>query len=551
MTTQTRQELFLQRIISTVSSSLELDQVLAAVVRLLSDASAVHACFVYLVDADERALVLKAASEPYTAFIDRIELPRGQGLAWWAAERRQPAFIADGALDDPRTLYVPELEEERFQSLLALPLVGNGGTLVGAITAHTEAPRELTSAEVDFLVTAASLVAGAIENARHYEATRRRLRDLELLSELAETIAGAETFERLLPDAVEATRAMLGASACHLYLTEPGGEELVLCRSSPERAVAAERLGLAGMTLRVRRGRLTVPLVAENELVGLVVAEATDSIELARALAGQLAVGIRKVRLIERLTERNLAADFVDELAIGGTLSDLKGRAARLGIELDEPHVVVIAEPVTDAVELRLHSALPGALLDRRGETLRGLVRLPRGGVPAVAAALAAALEAGKDATRVGLSNPCRAAASYPGGFEEAQFASTGAGLLRTAPAVAGYEELGAYKFLLRIASEADGRDATVAAVERLARYDDERQTQLLLTLEEFLGRHGSITATSEALYVHPNTLRQRLRRIAEIADLDLRRDDWLAIEIAVKLARIRRELARPDTGGA
>ena len=550
MTTQTRQELFLQRIISTVSSSLELDEVLAAVVRLLSDASAVHACFVYLVDADERTLVLKAASEPYTAFIDRIELPRGQGLAWWAAERRQPAFIADGALDDPRTHYVPELEEERFQSLLALPLVGNGGNLVGAITAHTEAPRELTSPEVDFLVTAASLVAGAIENARHYEATRRRLRDLELLSELAETIAGAETFERLLPDAVEATRAMLGASACHLYLTEPGGDELVLCRSSPERAVASERLGLAEMTLRVRRGRLTVPLVAENELVGLVVAEATDSIELARALAGQLAVGIRKVRLIERLTERNLAADFVDELATGGVPADLKARAVRLGIELDEPHVVVVAEPVTDAVEQRLHSALPGALLDRRGETLRGLVRLPRGGVPAVAAALSNALEA-KDTTLVGVSNPCRAAASYPGGFEEARFASAGAGLLRTAPAVVGYEELGAYKFLLRIASEADGRDATVAAVERLARYDDERQTQLLLTLEEFLGRHGSITATSEALYVHPNTLRQRLRRIAELADLDLRRDDWLAIEIAVKLARIRRELARPDTGGA
>ena len=550
MTTQTRQELFLQRIISTVSSSLELDEVLAAVVRLLSDASAVHACFVYLVDADERTLVLKAASEPYTGFIDRIELPRGQGLAWWAAERRQPAFIADGALDDPRTHYVPELEEERFQSLLALPLVGNGGNLVGAITAHTEAPRELTSPEVDFLVTAASLVAGAIENARHYEATRRRLRDLELLSELAETIAGAETFERLLPDAVEATRGMLGASACHLYLTEPGGDELVLCRSSPERAVAPERLGLAEMTLRVRRGRLTVPLVAENELVGLVVAEATDSIELARALAGQLAVGIRKVRLIERLTERNLAADFVDELAAGGAAPDLKARGARLGIELDVPHVVVVAEPVTDAVELRLHSALPGALLDRRGETLRGLVRLPRGGAAAVAAALANALEA-KDTTLVGVSNPCRAAASYPGGFEEARFASAGAGLLHAAPAVVGYEELGAYKFLLRIAAEADGRDATVAAVERLARYDDERQTQLLLTLEEFLGRHGSITATSEALYVHPNTLRQRLRRIAELADLDLRRDDWLAIEIAVKLARIRRELARPDTGGA
>jgi len=41
-------ERFLHEIISTVGSSLELEQVLAAVVDLLSEASAVHACFVYL-----------------------------------------------------------------------------------------------------------------------------------------------------------------------------------------------------------------------------------------------------------------------------------------------------------------------------------------------------------------------------------------------------------------------------------------------------------------------------------------------------------------------
>ena len=83
-------------------------------------------------------------------------------------------------------------------------------------------------------------------------------------------------------------------------------------------------------------------------------------------------------------------------------------------------------------------------------------------------------------------------------------------------------------------------RDATFDAVGRLAAYDEQRQTQLLQTLEEFLRRRGNISATAEALFVHPNTLRQRLRRIGELADLDLRADDWLEIEIAVKLVRLR-----------
>ena len=285
---------------------------------------------------------------------------------------------------------------------------------------------------------------------------------------------------------------------------------------------------------------LSVPLVAESELVGMVVANDTGSVDLARALAGQLAVGIRKVRLIERLTERNLIKDFLDELASGRPVADLDGRAARLGTDLTVPHVVLEAEPVDDQVETALRGSLAGALLDRRGEAIRGLVRVPRGGPAAISDILAAAVAESAVSCRVGLSSACTGRDDYAGGFEEARHALAGATVLRSGSPVVAYEELGAYKYLLRIAAEATARDATVEAVGRLASYDAERNTQLLTTLEVFLHRHGSITATSEALYVHPNTLRQRLRRIAEIAEIDLLHDDWLMVEIAVKLARLR-----------
>jgi signal transduction protein with GAF and PtsI domain len=159
-------EKFLQEIVSTVASSIELAEVLPAVVRLMSDASGVHGCFVYLVE-DEQ-LVMRAASPPYEAQIGKVVFGRGESLAWWAIEHGEPAFIRDNALADPRVKYVPELEEERYQSLLAVPIVGRDGEAIGAITAHTAAPREFADDEVDFIVTSASLVAGAIENARLY-----------------------------------------------------------------------------------------------------------------------------------------------------------------------------------------------------------------------------------------------------------------------------------------------------------------------------------------------------------------------------------------------
>ena len=235
----------LQQIVSTVASSLELTEVLRAVVRLMSDASGVQACFAYLLDEDGERLVLRAASPPYERQAGKVVMERGEGLAWWAAEHGEPAFIRDNALDDPRTKYFPELEEERFQSLLALPVTGRSGDVIGVITAHTEAPREFSDDEVDFLVTSASLVASAIENARLYEEAQLRVAELEQLTELAEAIARADALEELLQTVVEGARPLLAAKACHVYLLDPASEELERVASDPEPGNARETLGLA------------------------------------------------------------------------------------------------------------------------------------------------------------------------------------------------------------------------------------------------------------------------------------------------------------------
>lgn len=546
MSARAREESFLARIVSTVSSSLDLEEVLTAVVRLLSDASAVHACFVYLVEDDGAVLRLRAASEPYGTFVGRIELQRGEGLAWWAAEQRRPAFVPENLLGDPRVKYVPELEEERFQSLVCVPIVKKDGDVLGVISAHTEAPREFSPEEVDFLVTAASLVGGAIENAALYGETRRRVGELEALTELAEAIARTETLEELLPAVAEGARRLLEAQACHVYLIEPGADELSLRISRPEGASAPAGIRLAEvgpeLSTRSRRGRVSAPLVADDELIGLVVAQGTRRVELARALAGQAAVGVRKVRLIERLTEKNLVSNLFERLAGGRTGPELEGLAARLGSDLTQPHVVLAAAPAGDAVEAALAQALPRVLLARDGDAIRGLARVPRGGVTAVGEALRGAPVVLGGEVRVGLSGVCTEAAAYEAGFEEARHALLATVALGRQPPVLAYDELGANRYVLRLAAEGAGhRDPTFDAVSRLARYDEERHTQLLATLAELLRRRGNISATAEALFVHPNTLRQRLRRIGELSGLDLRHDDWLEIEIAVRLVTLTR----------
>ncbi len=82
-------------------------------------------------------------------------------------------------------------------------------------------------------------------------------------------------------------------------------------------------------------------------------------------------------------------------------------------------------------------------------------------------------------------------------------------------------------------------RDRHADALRVLAEHDRKRNAQLLHTLEEFLRQRGHVGATAQALYVHPNTLRQRLRRIDELTGLDVRDADWLLLEVALKLQRL------------
>ena len=103
---------------------------------------------------------------------------------------RRPEFIREKAMGDPRMKFVPELEEERFQSMVAVPILARAGDVIGVVVLHTEAPREFDEDVLNFLVHTGSLVAGAIENAKLYEETRRRVQALTTLAQLSQDLAG-------------------------------------------------------------------------------------------------------------------------------------------------------------------------------------------------------------------------------------------------------------------------------------------------------------------------------------------------------------------------
>ncbi|MFI5733931.1 PucR family transcriptional regulator [Kribbella sp. NPDC051587] len=73
----------------------------------------------------------------------------------------------------------------------------------------------------------------------------------------------------------------------------------------------------------------------------------------------------------------------------------------------------------------------------------------------------------------------------------------------------------------LRDLVEARGEQPT-GPIARLVAYDREHNSTLVETLRAWLDAFGDVTAAAAAVYVHPNTFRYRLRRLAEVGALDL-----------------------------
>jgi DNA-binding PucR family transcriptional regulator len=95
------------------------------------------------------------------------------------------------------------------------------------------------------------------------------------------------------------------------------------------------------------------------------------------------------------------------------------------------------------------------------------------------------------------------------------------------------FEDLGTYRFVLgRPASDIEALADT--ALGELGE-DEERYGDLLKTLDAFIRLHGSVNAVARDLFLHRNTVRQRLRRIARLTGADLTKsDDRLALQLAL-----------------
>ncbi len=105
---------------------------------------------------------------------------------------------------------------------------------------------------------------------------------------------------------------------------------------------------------------------------------------------------------------------------------------------------------------------------------------------------------------------------------------------------VSDFADLGVYRLLYALAEGSELQNYCEETLSELTRYDERNGTQLIQTLVAFFECHGNLRATAESLYLHRNSLSYRLKRIQEIAEINLDNfEDRFRVHLSLKARQV------------
>jgi len=320
----------------TISSSLELDDVLAQTSASLAQMIHASTVFTLLLDDPTQTLRIVACSSPTLldrARRERIALDEQQSIAAESVRTGRPVVVRDARASSRVSPHRVELFSER--ALLAVPLIARDRAIGVIIIDDVSGPREWSRGEVEGATAIAQQVAVAVVNARLYEDLRRsyaevartqkelvRSERLAALGELAAVVA----HEVRNPLAV-----IINAVGTLRRLLRPAGETALLLSMVGEEL---ERIGRIVSDM-LDFARPSAPHM-QDESLGEIVEAAVEAVEAAKAAeAVRLCVAVPadlpRVRVDRRLMHQalvNLLLNGVQATPRGGQVDVTASRAA-------------------------------------------------------------------------------------------------------------------------------------------------------------------------------------------------------------------------------
>jgi signal transduction histidine kinase len=333
---------------TAVNESLELEAILHAVIRKITDIFHFETTRIFLYNESMDQLDLRAAFEADPEQSKGMRsFKRGHGVVGRVAVEGEPLIFED-VVADPRYLTLSASKRAQTASLrfFAVIPIKTQSRIFGVMLFNGRAPRKLTKDEIALLTAMAEHTALAVEKSNLFENVQTRSRHLATLNIIGEAVRQSLELEVVLDQAVETIADALRFDASWIYLLDSSGTVLALTAnkglSQEKVAVMATRpitQGLSGMVIESQKpivfedttadpeyrrllngGRIQAmgfvttagfPITAKDEIIGsLHVGHHTgrhftaDDMQLVRSIAHAIGVAVVNARLFSEVKEK-------------------------------------------------------------------------------------------------------------------------------------------------------------------------------------------------------------------------------------------------------
>jgi two-component sensor histidine kinase/putative methionine-R-sulfoxide reductase with GAF domain len=226
-----RRFLSLQRINGVSNSTMDLDQTLEVITKVVAEELHVNLCTIFFYDELQRMLTLRATNGPRPLGGMHFTLRLGEGYSGWVADKGRPLIVRD-VLADPHFSTEARTYSTEYHGLMAIPVIffGNEERLIGVISVQSTGVREFTGSERTFLEVVAGIVAINIENGRLYEQTdeqlRRKVHELATIHRVSSIIASTLNLDEVLQIITTQAVHLSGAERSCIFELDPEKQHL-------------------------------------------------------------------------------------------------------------------------------------------------------------------------------------------------------------------------------------------------------------------------------------------------------------------------------------
>ncbi len=222
---------------AALGSTLDLNELLEVVLHRVSALMEADRSTLYLLDEEQGELWSKIAQGEQA---HEIRLRVGEGLAGWVARTGRSLNIKD-VYQDPRFDSTwDKLTGYRTRSTLCVPLKNQHGRIIGVVQVLNKHEGYFTSDDEGLLQALGAQAAVSIENSKLFlsvvgknmelletkEALEKKVRELDVLFEIAQVSASALALDELLEGMLARTMRAVDAEAASIYLVEQDAGEL-------------------------------------------------------------------------------------------------------------------------------------------------------------------------------------------------------------------------------------------------------------------------------------------------------------------------------------